>query len=65
LAEAHKGDRPFIDFIAELVLESEKKVMQLLHMPWAVICNDMKFNPNLDSSSSAAKAKKSISELIL
>jgi Fic family protein len=30
---AHKDDRPFIDFIAERVLETEKDIMRLLHIP--------------------------------
>jgi Fic family protein len=33
LEQAHKDDRPFMDFIAERVLESEKEVMRLLHIP--------------------------------
>ncbi len=33
LEHAHKDDRPFIDFIAERVLESEKEIMRLLHIP--------------------------------
>lgn len=33
LEYAHKDDRPFIDFIAERVLESEKEIMRLLHIP--------------------------------
>ena len=33
LEKAHKDDRPFIDFIAERVLETEKDVMRLLHIP--------------------------------
>jgi Fic family protein len=33
LERAHKDDRPFIDFIAERVLESEKEIMRLLHIP--------------------------------
>ena len=34
LEHAHKDDRPFIDFIAERVLESEKEIMRLLHIPF-------------------------------
>lgn len=34
LERAHKDDRPFIDFIAERVLESEKEIMRLLHIPF-------------------------------
>jgi Fic family protein len=30
---AHTDDRPFMDFIAERVLETEKDVMRLLHIP--------------------------------
>lgn len=33
LERAHKDDRPFVDFIAEQVLESEKEIMRLLHIP--------------------------------
>lgn len=33
LERAHKDDRPFVDFIAERVLESEKEIMRLLHIP--------------------------------
>jgi Fic family protein len=31
---AHKNDRPFVDFIAQRVLESEKEIMRLLHIPF-------------------------------
>lgn len=34
LERAHKNDRPFMDFIAERVLESEKDIMRLLHIPF-------------------------------
>lgn len=34
LERAHNDDRPFIDFIAEQVLESEKEIMRLLHIPF-------------------------------
>jgi hypothetical protein len=34
LERAHKNDRPFMDFIAERVLESEKEIMRLLHIPF-------------------------------
>ncbi len=34
LERAHKDDRPFVDFIAERVLESEKEIMRLLHIPF-------------------------------
>lgn len=34
LERAHKDDQPFIDFIAERVLESEKEIMRLLHIPF-------------------------------
>lgn len=34
LEHAHKNDRPFMDFIAERVLESEKEIMRLLHIPF-------------------------------
>ncbi len=37
LERAHKDDRPFMDFIAERVLESEKEIMRLLHIPFPVI----------------------------
>ena len=33
LERAHLDDRPFLDFIAERVLETEKDVMRLLHIP--------------------------------
>jgi Fic family protein len=33
LEQAHTKDQPFIDFIAERVLESEKEMMRLLHIP--------------------------------
>lgn len=33
LEQAHKNDKPFIDFIAKRVLESEKDIMRLLHIP--------------------------------
>ncbi|MGD9569592.1 MAG: Fic family protein [Sedimentibacter sp.] len=32
LEKAHKNDKPFIDFIAERVKESEKEIMRLLHI---------------------------------
>lgn len=32
LEKAHKEDKPFIDFIAERVKESEKEIMRLLHI---------------------------------
>lgn len=34
LERAHKDDKPFIGFIAERVLESEKEIMRLLHIPF-------------------------------
>lgn len=34
LERAHNDDRPFMDFIAERVLESEKEIMRLLHIPF-------------------------------
>ena len=34
LERAHKDERPFIDFIVERVLESEKEIMRLLHIPF-------------------------------
>ena len=34
LERAHKDDQPFNDFIAERVLESEKEIMRLLHIPF-------------------------------
>ena len=33
LERAHHDDRPLMDFIAERVLESEKEIMRLLHIP--------------------------------
>lgn len=33
LEQAHKDDQPFMDFIAERILESEKEIMRLLHIP--------------------------------
>lgn len=33
LERAHRDDRPFMDFIAERVIESEKEIMRLLHIP--------------------------------
>ena len=33
LERAHRDDRPFMDFIAERVFETEKDVMRLLHIP--------------------------------
>lgn len=33
LERAHKDDRPFVDFIGKRVLESEKEIMRLLHIP--------------------------------
>jgi Fic family protein len=33
LEQAHTDDRPFMDFVAERVLETEKDVMRLLHIP--------------------------------
>lgn len=37
LERAHKDDRPFMDFIAERVLESEKEIMRLLHIPFPAL----------------------------
>lgn len=37
LEQAHKDDRPFIDFIAERVFESEKEIMRLLHIQFPEI----------------------------
>jgi Fic family protein len=34
LERAHEDDQPFMDFIAERVLESEKEIMRLLHIPF-------------------------------
>jgi hypothetical protein len=34
LEHVHKDDRPFMDFVSEQVLESEKKMMQLLYIPF-------------------------------
>lgn len=34
LERARKDDQPFMDFIAERVLESEKEIMRLLHIPF-------------------------------
>jgi len=33
LEKAHKDDRPFMDFIAERVMESQKEIIRLLHIP--------------------------------
>lgn len=33
LEQAHRDDRPFVAFIAERVLESEREMMRLLHIP--------------------------------
>lgn len=33
LEKAHRDDKPFEQFIAERIIESEKEVMRLLHMP--------------------------------
>ncbi|HZK01593.1 MAG TPA: Fic family protein [Anaerovoracaceae bacterium] len=33
LERAHVDDRPFVDFIAERVLETDKEIMRLLHIP--------------------------------
>ena len=33
LEQAHRDDRPFMDFIAERVLETEKDIIRLLHIP--------------------------------
>lgn len=33
LEKAHRDDQPFTDFIAERILESEKDMMRLLHIP--------------------------------
>lgn len=33
LEKAHKDDKPFEQFIAERVIESQKEIMRLLHMP--------------------------------
>ena len=33
LERSHQDDRPFMDFIAERVLETEKDIMRLLHIP--------------------------------
>jgi len=37
LEQAHQDDQPFMDFIAERVLESEKEIMRLLHIPFSEI----------------------------
>lgn len=34
LERAHKDDRPFMDFIAERVYETQKEIMRLLHIPF-------------------------------
>ncbi len=34
LEGAHKDDHPFMNFIAERVMESEKEIMRLLHIPF-------------------------------
>lgn len=33
LEKAHRDDKPFEEFIAEMVIESQKEVMRLMHMP--------------------------------
>jgi Fic family protein len=33
LERAHKDDKPFVDFIAEQVYETQKEIMRLLHIP--------------------------------
>jgi Fic family protein len=33
LEKAHRDDKPFVQFIAERVIESQKEIMRLLHMP--------------------------------
>ena len=33
LEQAHKNDKPFVDFIAERVYETQKEIMRLLHIP--------------------------------
>ncbi len=33
LERAHRDDKPFEQFIAERIIESEKEIMRLLHMP--------------------------------
>ena len=33
LEKAHRDDKPFEQFIAERVIESQKEIMRLLHMP--------------------------------
>jgi len=32
LEKAHKDDKPFIDFISERVIETQKDMMRLLHI---------------------------------
>ncbi len=34
LEKAHKDDRPFMDFIADRVMESQKEIIRLLHIPF-------------------------------
>ncbi len=34
LERSHKDEQPFMDFIADRVLESEKEIMRLLHIPF-------------------------------
>jgi len=33
LERAHRDDRPFEQFIVERVIESQKEIMRLLHIP--------------------------------
>lgn len=35
LEQAHKNDQPFVEFIANCVLESEKEIMRLLHVEFS------------------------------
>jgi len=39
LEKAHREDKPFVQFIAERVIESEKEIMRLLHMPIPKLSN--------------------------
>jgi Fic family protein len=41
LEQAHTDDRPFMDFIAERVLETEKDVMRLLHIQISTCSNPL------------------------
>ncbi|NTV79420.1 MAG: Fic family protein, partial [Clostridiales bacterium] len=41
LEKAHRDDKPFEHFIAERVIESQKEIMRLLHIPIPKLDNDI------------------------